>query len=177
MVCPGQQQQQHTYLLSLGFQGLQVVGHSFQLFLKLRAFAGVLHAQRRGEEEGEDEEQEQEEERYIEKRRRTRSRLEILTSGNRKREERRGTKETKPKINQNWGGGQGETEITQQECAVMICCMQIATPYKKCSSSSIPAKLEGRETKSFTNKQTNKKMDQIWQQAGCTHSGGTVRCM
>lgn len=43
MVCPGQQQ--HTYLLSLGFQGLQVVGHSFQLFLKLRAFAGVLHKQ------------------------------------------------------------------------------------------------------------------------------------
>lgn len=53
MVCPGQQQ--HTYLLSLGFQGLQVVGHSFQLFLKLRAFAGVLHTERRGEEEGEDE--------------------------------------------------------------------------------------------------------------------------
>jgi len=62
MVCPGQQK--HTYLLSLGFQGLQVVGHSFQLFLKLRAFAGVLHTERRGEEE---------EERYIE-RRRTRSR-------------------------------------------------------------------------------------------------------
>lgn len=29
----------HTYLLSLGLQWLQVVGHSFQLFLKLRAFA------------------------------------------------------------------------------------------------------------------------------------------
>lgn len=56
---------EHTYLLSLGFQGLQVVGHSFQLFLKLRAFAGVLHTEHRGEEE----------ERYIE-RRRTRSRLE-----------------------------------------------------------------------------------------------------
>lgn len=31
-----------TYLLSLCLQWLQVVGHSFQLFLKLRAFAGVL---------------------------------------------------------------------------------------------------------------------------------------
>lgn len=31
-----------SYLLSLGLQWLQVVGHSFQLFLKLRAFAGVL---------------------------------------------------------------------------------------------------------------------------------------
>lgn len=77
MVCLGQQK--HTYLLSLGFQGLQVVGHSFQLFLKLRAFAGVLHTERRGEEE-----EEQEEERYIE-RRRTRSRLDGLTSGNQMR--------------------------------------------------------------------------------------------
>lgn len=38
---------EHTYLLSLGFQGLQVVGHSFQLFLKLRAFADVLHTEER----------------------------------------------------------------------------------------------------------------------------------
>lgn len=91
-----------------------------------------------------------------------------MTSGNRKREERRGTKETKPKINQNWGGGQGETEITQQECAVMICCMQIATPYKKCSSSSIPAKLEGRETKSFTNKQTKR-----WTKSGSKQGART----
>lgn len=33
--------------------------------------------------------------------------------------------------------------------------MQIVTPYKKRSSSSIPAKLEGLETKSFTNKQND----------------------
>lgn len=34
---------QYTYLLSLGLQRLQGVGHSFQLFLKLSAFANVLH--------------------------------------------------------------------------------------------------------------------------------------
>lgn len=85
-----------------------------------------------------------------------------MTSGNeRKRGKKRNKRNKNPKINQNRGGGQGETEITQQECAVMICCMQIATPYMKCSSSSIPAKLEGRETKSFTNKQTKDGPNQV----------------
>lgn len=41
---------QHTYLLSLGLQRLQGVGHSFQLFLKLRTFASGLH--KRVQEEG-----------------------------------------------------------------------------------------------------------------------------
>lgn len=68
---------EHTYLLSLGFQGLQVVGHSFQLFLKLRAFAGVLHTEHRGEEE----------ERYIE-RGEPEAGWNRGTSGNRKRGKR-----------------------------------------------------------------------------------------
>lgn len=46
-------------------------------------------------------------------------------TGKERKEE--GQKKQNPKINQNRGGGQEETEITQQECAVMICCMQIAT--------------------------------------------------
>lgn len=33
----------HTYLLCLGFQRLQGVGHCFQLFLKLSTFASSLH--------------------------------------------------------------------------------------------------------------------------------------
>lgn len=121
---------EHTYLLSLGFQGLQVVGHSFQLFLKLRAFAGVLHTEHRGEEE------EQEEERYIERGGEPEAGWNRGTSGNRKRG-KRNKRNKNPKINQNRDGGQGEPEVplTQQECAMMMnrslhnCCMQVVRSY------------------------------------------------
>ncbi len=110
---------EHTYLLSLGFQGLQVVGHSFQLFLKLRAFAGVLHTEER-------------------RRKGTLRGGEPETEGHQGTgREERGTKETKPQneSKQGWGQGEPEVPLTQQECAMMTirslqnCCMQVVRSY------------------------------------------------